>query len=124
MSGLSNILDPNEPLTRSDARMLERLSRDKAWLAQLGPEHRRAIVAKLLAGYNRIRIDSDDQAEVRHAVSILDRVVRTLGFLDQVDASREQAAATGNANEAAQGAVDAMRQFLSTLKASVNGGLA
>jgi hypothetical protein len=88
----SEILDPAAPLTRQDARMFERLARDKSWMGNIDADTRAKIVSKLLAGYARLKVDEGmSQEDLRLNMSILDRVARTFGLLDKVDAEREAA---------------------------------
>lgn len=89
----SDILDPNTPLTRADARMFERLARDKSWMGGITQEMRGKIVSKLLAGYAHLKVNEGmSQEDLRLNMSILDRVARTFGLLDQIDQSREATA--------------------------------
>lgn len=89
----SEILDPDIPLTRADARMFERLARDKSWMGGITQEMRGKIVSKLLAGYAHLKVNEGmSQEDLRLNMSILDRVARTFGLLDQIDQSREAAA--------------------------------
>lgn len=91
---LSPILDPQQPITREDARMFERLARDKSWMGRVDADMREKIVNKLLVGYFRLSVaEGISQEELRNNLTILDRIAKTFGLLDRVDAEREKAMA-------------------------------
>ena len=46
-----SILDADHKLTRSDARLFQRLSKEKAWLRDVPPEVRHKIAAKAIQAY-------------------------------------------------------------------------
>lgn len=92
---LSPILDPQQPITREDARMFERLARDKSWMGRVDADMREKIVNKLLVGYFRLSVNEGmSQEELRNNLTILDRIAKTFGLLDRVDAEREKAMAS------------------------------
>ena len=97
----SSIMDPDVPLTRADARLYQRMSRDKAWLKNLSPEKRQRAVDKLLTALDQINPGNSIGARI---VTI---IVSTLATLDKIDFDREKAGIALELELQKQGAVSA-----------------
>jgi hypothetical protein len=86
---VDSILAPDHRITRADAKMLAGLSDPerggKAWMEQLTPQHRQAIVGKIIASINELK------AADRTDMKILSRLTMVLSRLDELDFKREQA---------------------------------
>lgn len=90
------ILDPDAPLTRSDARMLSRLAKDKQWLANLTPDLRHRVAVKVMQA-----LDAADAEDIYGQ-----RVIGSLaGVLSAMDANDREWLKLAMGAGAAQGGV-------------------
>ena len=81
---MDSILDKDHKLTRSDARMFQRLSKEKAWLRDVPDEVRHKIAAKAIQAYEAA--DPTKDKGQRIIVSLLAGILAC----DKADLEREK----------------------------------
>ena len=79
-----SILDDDHKLTRSDARLFQRLSKEKAWLRDVPPEVRHKIAAKAIQAYEAADPELDKGQRI--IVSLLAGILAC----DKADLEREK----------------------------------